>query len=224
MKANANAIAAHIRNGNLNGPIGAMAGLAIANKGAEGAQDIVDLADDFAALDQALADAGYASIQDYFDALDGVPGVETVGDVEQAKADLAADPENTDLQDALADALADAGYGSEDAYDEAVAGVPGVDPDPSLDTAIADLGGDSGMRDDISETRPSDEEVAEAEEALEAQDEAERAVLDQWNKNPDDTPEITPEEQELLDKLNERLEADAALLDEVIGDGEEDAI
>ena len=48
LNANINAVLAHIVNGNTNGPVGHLAALAVANVNAEGAQEIVDLEEDFA--------------------------------------------------------------------------------------------------------------------------------------------------------------------------------
>lgn len=70
LNANINAILAHIRNGQTaNGPVGLMAGLAVADAAAaeslETLRDLEDLADAHAALDGGLTEAGYASLADY---------------------------------------------------------------------------------------------------------------------------------------------------------------
>ena len=82
MHANINAVLAHIRNGNTNGPVGALAGLAVAEHNAAEAETLLETAGDFAALDEALEAAGYEDLQTYLDS------GETDGDVDAAIAAL----------------------------------------------------------------------------------------------------------------------------------------
>lgn len=70
MNANINAVLAHIRNGQITkGPVGLLAGLAIADAGslaaAASAAELQELADSFDSLDAAVTEAGFASVEDY---------------------------------------------------------------------------------------------------------------------------------------------------------------
>ncbi len=71
LNANMNAILAHVRNGNTNGPVGHMAALAVAAVGAEGAAETLEMEgaqaylDVRTAVDDALAEAGFDSLEDY---------------------------------------------------------------------------------------------------------------------------------------------------------------
>ena len=221
LNANTNAVLAHIRNGNTNGPVGLLAGLAVANANAEGAQEVIDLAEDFETLRAALDANGYASIEEYYADLDGTAGIDPIQPIEDARTALNADPDNTDLQDALDLALSDAGYASEDDYDSDRAGEAGIEEIAELSDAIEGLGGDVAARAEVTAEEPLPEDIEAANAALEAEGTAESSILAFWNKNPDASDEVTAEEQALLDKLYERLEADSALIDEAIGTGEE---
>lgn len=73
MNANINAVLAHIRNGQTtNGPVGLLAGLAIADSGAAGvvaeADELAAVAGAFDALDTGLSDAGFGSVEEYLQA------------------------------------------------------------------------------------------------------------------------------------------------------------
>ncbi len=225
LNANINAVLAHIRNGNTNGPVGHLAAIAAAADGAIGAQDILDQELEFLALENALAAANYDSIEDYYAALDGVPGIDPIMAIDDAAVALAADSENTDLQDALDDALAFAGYTGDmalDDYEADVTGTPGAEQDTNLNVAIAGLGGDATMGEPIMDVRPAEEDIAGATEALEAQDDAEADILAYWNKNEDDPAVVTAEEQALLDKLYERLEGNEDAIADAVGEAEVD--
>ncbi len=221
LNANTNAVLAHIRNGNTNGPVGLLAGLAVANANAEGAQEVIDLADDFAALQAALEANGYTSVEDYYADLDGTPGIDPIQSIQDARAAFDAEPDNMVLKDALDLALANADYDSLEDYDNDVAGEAGIDEIAELSDSIEGLGGDVDARADITAEEPLPEDIEAAEAALEAEGSAQSSILAFWNKNPDSTDEISAEEQALLDKLYERLEADSALIDEAIGAGDE---
>ncbi|NNE78809.1 MAG: hypothetical protein HKN18_00920 [Silicimonas sp.] len=208
MNANTNAVLAHIRNGNTNGPVGHLAALAVANVNADGAQEIVDLQDAFDTLDDELAMAGYDSVADYYAAREGVPGIDPITEI-----DTATDPE--------AEAI-DRGFGSYQDYLDQVAGTPGVEMNDPLEEAISDLGGDPTLEEptDITAVEPDPADVDQAEMDLEAQTAAEQDILDYWNKNTGDEND----EAALLDKLNERLAAeDAAIRDAMGVDDEADA-
>jgi hypothetical protein len=73
MNANINAVLAHVRNGQItNGPVGLLAGLAVADSGVAVAEDKVaelkELASDFDELNTALAEEGFATPEEYLQA------------------------------------------------------------------------------------------------------------------------------------------------------------
>lgn len=270
LNANVNAVLAHIKNGNTNGPVGHLAALAVANVNAEGAQEVIDLKEDFTDLQTALSGTPYETVAEYYEALDGVEpiinedidaAVAAIGDANTSQqaleTALAGTPyatqedyreavENGDFEavpavdDAIADysdpsvaqdnldtVLADNGYVGETAladYESDREGVEGIEEITEVSDAIDVLGGDAETRADIIETEPSDEAVADAEGDIAAQDGAEVAILDYWNKNEDIDPAISEEEQALLDKLNERLDADAAAIAAAVGTEEPEVI
>jgi hypothetical protein len=83
LNANINAVLAHIRNGNTNGPVGALAALAVAEAGVDDAQAVLDRADAFAELDAALAETEYETLADYLIAVE-LGEIEPIDDVEAA--------------------------------------------------------------------------------------------------------------------------------------------
>lgn len=94
LNANINAVLAHIRNGQTTkGPVGLLAGLAVADGAAAQASaeaaELKELQGTFDELDQAVADAGYASVDEYL----------------QAKADGTATAEEIAAIDPLIDAV-----------------------------------------------------------------------------------------------------------------------
>ncbi len=91
LNANINAVLAHIRNGNTNGPVGHLAALAVANAGAEGAQDILNQQAEFDELTLQLGEAGYGSVSDYYLSLSD--GAEPVGPLDDAIIALGGDPD-----------------------------------------------------------------------------------------------------------------------------------
>ena len=127
LNANINAVLAHIRNGNTNGPVGALAGLAVADHNAAGAQDVLDQAAEVDALqstlETALADAGFATIEDYQAAL-GSGASEAIGAIEDAQdalgaaAGAALSEEDIAAAEAAVDALALAEAGILDAWNK----------------------------------------------------------------------------------------------------------
>lgn len=159
LHANINAVLAHIRNGNTNGPVGALAGLAVADYNADGAQDVIDEAANYDALASALEAAGYDTLGDYEDAV-AAGDIEAIAAVEDAKT-------------ALGDTL---------------------DSEP-----------------------PTEQELADAQAALEAQLAAEDGILDAWNKSGQATED---EQNALLQALRDRLEAESDAIAETIGTDE----
>ncbi|MCB1357090.1 MAG: hypothetical protein KDK53_11540 [Maritimibacter sp.] len=155
MHANINAVLAHIRNGNTNGPVGALAGLAVADHDAAEAEGVIETAAVFETLDETLEAAGYDTLQDYLDS------GETDGDIDAALA------------------------------------------------ALGDL---------TEEDRPSEDEITEAQDAIDALPEAEAAIFDAWNKSGEATEE---EKAALLDALRDRLEGDSALIDAALAEAED---
>ena len=197
LNANLNAVLAHVRNGNTNGPVGAVAGLVAADAalGDLDAEDVLARADAWEAYNGALTDAlgDYPSVEDYIAARDAeaaYPGLKSAWDTQ-----------NGLYQDALAAADPDAELLN-----------PGPEPiDPDF-TAISEL--DALLATPPEGEAPSEDEVAAANGVTDA----ELAVLELWNKNPDATEEITEEEQALLDSLRERFsDADLEAIAEASG-------
>jgi hypothetical protein len=197
LNANINAVLAHVRNGNVNGPVGALAGLVAADAalGDLDADDVLARAAAWESYDAALAAAlgDFPSVEDYVAAREAdaaYPGLKA-----------AWDEQNALYQEALATA-----------DPEAEALNPGPEPvDPDfVANAELDVLLDSPPAGDA----PSEEDLAAANGVTDA----ELAVLEQWNKNPDAAPEITPEEQALLDSLRARFsDADLAAIAEAAG-------
>lgn len=129
INASINAVIAHINNGNTNGPVGAMAALAMADHNAVGAQGVLDLSQDFQDLESALAAAGYTDVTSYYSALEG--GAESDPAIDDAITALGGDPstqtditaeaptdtEVADAEDALA-AVTEAEVGIMDAWNK----------------------------------------------------------------------------------------------------------
>lgn len=92
LNANINAVLAHIRNGNVSGPVGGLAALAVADAAFAG-PDRVMKQEALAAL---LQENDYGSVQDYLDALNGEPPAEEIPELEDAIAALGADANITD--------------------------------------------------------------------------------------------------------------------------------
>ena len=160
MHASINAVLAHIRNGNTNGPVGALAGLAVADHAAEGAQAVIDQA------------ALYGGLE-------------------------------SDLETALSN---NPDYGSLDEY-LAAREEEGFVPDPDVEAALAAL--------DAAGDPPSDEDLANAEAALEAQMAAEAGIFGAWNKSGEATDE---ERAALLESLRARLDAESEAISDTIGE------
>lgn len=113
LNANINAVLAHIRNGNTNGPVGHVAALVAARASTEGDRTTADRA----ALFVALEEAGYDTVDDYYLALDGVDPVArdekldsaimalgySVEDREDVPEEVALDPTDPLAEQALGD-------------------------------------------------------------------------------------------------------------------------
>lgn len=179
LNANMNAVMAHVRNGNTNGPVGALAGLMMADAGlgALNAEDVVARAEAWAAYDEEVAAAlgDYASVGDY------------LADRTAEAAYGEWETRSTEYQDALA-----SGDPNTDSLN------PGPAPFNPDFTANSEL--DALLESPPEGSVPDDGELA----AVDAVTEAERAVLAEWNKNPDTTDEITTEERAVLDSLRAR--------------------
>ena len=206
LNANVNALIAHLKNGNANGPIGGMAMLAAAGYAADGMDDIVALKNEYIALDDALIAAGYVD-------MDGAPDLDAYladvagnGEIEAVQIALAGEGPVT-LEDALVlEGFVDAeGNPDLDAY---IDYRDGIAPIEAVNTPLTRIDGAE---------RPTGPELDQAEELIAARGDAEGYMLSIWNKNPDSDPDIvTQAERDLLDKLYDRLAADADMLTEAI--------
>lgn len=206
LNANVNALIAHVKNGNTNGPIGGMAALAVAGYAAEGAAETITLYEDFAALDQMLIDNGYTDdegnpdLQAYLDALEPTEGnggndviqnaLDGTGDLTLEEALMA---ENNGVQD----------FETLDDYVAWRDGTPGADPIDGADTLIARTDGVE---------RPSDEDIAYAEDRIADKTSAEDYMLSIWNKGDGDDSMRSDAEEQLLAELYKRIEADGEAL------------
>lgn len=227
LNANINAVLAHIRNGNTNGPVGHLAALAVAADGAIGAQDLIEQEVEFQHLDDLLGMGGenYSNLAEYYDYRNGI---EPIGEIDEAAAAIAVldaaetdplDPAYTDAEAALATALSNNDYADLDTYEGDVIGhFEDEGFDTSVDSAITDLGGNAGAESDFTDIRPSEQEIADASDALEAQGDAEADILDYWNKNEGDVDA----ENALLDKLYDRLVGNEGAISDAIGEPEMD--
>lgn len=189
MNANINAVLAHVRNANYNGPVGAVAGLmaADAKAGDLVGSDILDRADAWEAYRAALVE-GLGS--DYQAALDGYVADRAAFD--QYQIDLAA---WTEADAAYQAALADPTLTAE----EIAALDPGLAPeevvfqtDPVIEALLA-------QEPEVEE--PSADDLA----LVAAVSDAEAAVLALWNKNPADADGMSDEEAALLSALRARF-------------------
>ena len=210
MNANINAVLAHIRNGNTNGPVGALAGLAVAEHNAAEAETLLETAGDFAALDEALEAAGYEDLQTYLDsgetdgnvdaaiaALGDAAGTEppTEEEIAEAEAALAALPE---AETAIFDAWNKSGSATEeekqalldalrdrlDGEDEAIAA--------AIEAAV----------DRASETDGDTEAEADGEgEGDEVDDGESDAEEEGGDEGAEETAALDPEAQAMIDGL-----------------------
>lgn len=212
LHANVNALIAHVKNGNTNGPIGGMAALAVAGYAAEGAEDTLSLYTDFAELDRLLTENGYIGedgdpdLQAYLDALQDMPPNPLIDDIELAIVG------DTDARFSLEDALKTENNMVQDfaTVDDYIAwrdGSPGATPIDGADTLITDLEG---------QERPGDEEVDFANQVIGDRTAAEDYMLSIWNKGDGDDTMRSEAENELLTILYDRIAADGETLDSAI--------
>ncbi|MBC2836057.1 hypothetical protein [Paragemmobacter straminiformis] len=177
LHANVNAVLAHIRNGNTNGPVGLLAGLLVADAGVAAAEAEAEaLAAAEAAWvayetaeTNALAGTSYTSAEQYA----------------QVKSDYDAWLA-TDQSTAAPTAPDGSAFVAVEAIDTYLTTAAPTETRPTAEELAA--------------------AEAAAAEAAAAVTEAEAAVLADWNKNPDADPAtISPEEQALLDGLRARF-------------------
>lgn len=211
LNANINAVLAHIRNGNGNGPVGHVAVLAAATASAEGSQVLLDRA----ALFEALVNSPYGSVEEYYSAIDGATGNEIDPEIEAA--------EDKDVAAIAADF---------DSYDDYLGQleVPPAEFDDGIDRALADLGFKVESRGAVPDNLaldPSSPEVAGALESQADKTAAEQSILAYWNKNPggEANPDTgrTPEEDQLLSDLRNRFsEQDRIAIQEAVDNAVDD--
>lgn len=217
LNANVNAIIAHVKNGNTNGPIGGMAALAVAGYAAEGAAETIALAEEFAALDRALIDAGFVTeegapdLDAYLASLEGTEGQGSIDAIEQA---LNEEEGALSIEDALLgenNLVQD--FATVEEYLAYRDGTAGEAPIEAIETRIAAT---DGLE------RPREEDLEYASERIDDRTEAEDYMLSIWNKG-DGAEFIEGEERvrteaeiALLDALYDRLEADGEVLSTAI--------
>ncbi len=215
MNANMNAVLAHIRNGNTNGPVGAMALLASARTAQEEAGTYADLYD-------ALDAAGYESLQDYYYEVEPDSDA-TPEEIEAARAEIASVIEKLEAEEQtrLETIAMDAGYSDLDSYYRASDGEEPLEPGERPDefTAIDEL---DEVRD--REFEVDNDALANAGDAAMSLEDAETSFLEYWNKNPGEVEvgegELTPQEQ-LLIEAHKRLDTfDDAAIAAAIAEGE----
>jgi hypothetical protein len=109
LNANINAVLAHVRNGNFEGPVGSLAALAVADAALAAAERTVNEG----ALADLLGIYGYASVQNYYDELEADPTMSRHADLDAAIAALGSNPElgepyafTPPTEDEIADATA----------------------------------------------------------------------------------------------------------------------
>lgn len=186
LNASPNAIRAHMRNGNFSGPVGRMAALSVADSAAAGV-DVAAVRDAKAAYDAyqsqvaaALAEAGYDSLQEYLDERERYEASLT-----PPTEEVPAEGEMPVAEDALAES-------------ETPPAEEPVVEEPAEEFVYIDLIEQGGP------AAPSEEELAAAQGVVDA----EAAILENWNKNPDADPAtISAEEQALLDAARARIGA-----------------
>ena len=197
LNANENAILAHIRNGNTNGPVGLMAALAAADYNSEGDQELLDtnLAADYAALDEALGD--YESYEEYRKAYIGTgtedePKNRHLFDqrIENAYNNIG----QADLEEALGD------YESYEEYREAYIGTGTEDEpkdpdeyDESIEEAYSNVGYNQGTADELEQAA---DDLADYDQALDD-------LVDYWNKGDADSENADALRQALADRVDE---------------------
>lgn len=194
LNANINAVLAHVKNGNTNGPVGAMAALAVARSGADGAAETLATPEGKEYSDLLIAvenNEDYDTVEDYLAAKEaGGDDFVIDEDIEASIANLG----TSDLEEAVAN---NDEYASASEYllakELAAENEEEFVTDPDLEDAIAGLGQIDG--DTLTD-------VQEADTALEAVSDAEGDLVATWNKNTGD-PDA---EAELIERANARLD------------------
>ena len=216
LNANVNAVLAHLRNGNTNGPVGQVAALMAATVNAEGDQQIVGLENAYVVLDGAISEFG--SVQGYFDSLDAAADAERVASIEDYLSVYGDDASGEEAANALKLALDGTVY--EDSpdplgdYQTVINDARDAARDNEIENAVVATGyqtsDGSFTTDRPSKTDP--EALAEAESDLQAEADAEASILSYWNKNPGGEPSeetgYTAEEEQLLKDLRDRFTED----------------
>jgi hypothetical protein len=196
MNANVKAVLAHIRNGNTNGPVGAVAALvsADAKLGDLDAQEVLDRAEVWETFDAAVSSAlngtDYVTITDYVEAKEAA-GAATL----QYQDDLAAWNESDGAYQAALTALQNGEITEDQLPPEPGLAPTAPDMFVTIDAAEALIGSEPAAE------RPLDADIASAKGVTDA----ESALLALWNKNPDSAEDLTTEEQALLDSFRARF-------------------
>ena len=191
LHANENAILAHIRNGNTNGPVGLMAAFAAADYQAVGAEEFLNsnLAGEYAALNDALG--GYPSYADYQLAYIGIGNAGSPEfpklfdqDIEDAYANIG----TTDLNNALGE------YESYDAYRDAYIGEGDINAyDQAIVDAYAAASFDQTMADGFDQATLDEAEYNDTLDAL----------VDYWNKGDAESDNVDALRYELMERVAE---------------------
>lgn len=204
LNANMNAVLAHVRNGNTNGPVGAMAMLAVAKSGAADAEELLGTAGagEYAAVNDAVAASEeWSSVEEYLAAKEAAAtaGEDFVVDegIEAALSNVG----QSDLDNAVA---ANETYASASDYflakEEAAFAETEFEIDQDIEDAAAALGTYDAER---------MAEYEAAEDTMAAVGDAEDNLLNLWNKNPGEVEvaegETTPQE-DLLELAYQKLE------------------
>ena len=173
LHANINAVLAHIRNGQTtNGPVGLLAGLAIADSAAAeaagAATEMAGIDAGFDALDAALAESGYAKVEDYVAAKDLDPTLA-----------------NQDLDDLIAAVDGKTRPTEEEIAAAEAAALKAEQGVTDAETAIGDAWNKNGDLDTL---------LGQLRERLAADEEAIEAALEE-TETEDDMAAVVPEEE-----------------------------
>lgn len=188
LHANENAILAHIRNGNTNGPVGHMAALAIAGYDLETAQTLINspIGQDYADLDAAAAGATvidadgneitFENYEDYLDYLDA--GGEPIASIEGAEDNFGSNSLDAAAQ-SITDADGNSLYGS---YAEYLAAVDAGTQEEDVNVLAAESVAANGYDATTAENLDTSIEGAQAD-----YDGALAAMQEYWNKGGADS-------------------------------------
>lgn len=177
LHASPNAIAAHMRNGNTNGPVGLMAAYVAARGGAAAVAELPEGSEEYAVLDGMLEEAGYDSYADYDGENEEINAyLEGMGEVD---GEMMAEVES-----------ANDAFGSEAEAQDALVAFWNKGGDSELE---ADLATEDALR-AMLEARAA--EIAEAESVQELLPEPAPEVVDEPCDAAD--PECVPPEEEVV--------------------------